>query len=65
MTVNRVLEDKNHTRYGPESIQLRKKIKSRGLNTLIEIDGGIHENNIEYLASCGASVVLLVHWCFR
>ncbi len=38
-------------------IQLRKKIKSRGLNTLIEIDGGIHENNIEYLASCGASVI--------
>jgi len=38
-------------------INLRKKIKSRGLNTLIEIDGGIHDDNIEYLAACGASVI--------
>ena len=44
--------------------RLKKEILSRGLNTLIEIDGGIHEGNIEYLASRGASVVVAGSFIF-
>ncbi len=36
---------------------LRQEIRRRGLSTEIEIDGGVNDQNIEYLASCGASII--------
>jgi len=45
-------------------VQLKKKIQSRGLQTLIEIDGGIHDGNIEYFASCGASIIVAGSFIF-
>lgn len=37
---------------------LRQKIQERGLHIEIEIDGGVKEENIEFLASCGASILV-------
>ena len=34
-----------------------REIRRRGLSTEIEIDGGVNDQNIEYLASCGASII--------
>ena len=36
---------------------LRQEKRRRGLSTEIEIDGGVNDQNIEYLASCGASII--------
>ena len=36
---------------------LRQEIRKRGLCTEIEIDGGVNDQNIEYLAFCGASII--------
>jgi len=44
--------------------RLQKEIQSRGLTTSIEIDGGINEENIEYLASRGASVIVAGSFVF-
>jgi ribulose-phosphate 3-epimerase len=37
---------------------LRRKIQEKGLCVDIEIDGGVKEENIEFLASCGASIIV-------
>lgn len=37
---------------------LRRMIQEKGLKTDIEIDGGVKEENIEFLASCGASIIV-------
>ncbi len=37
---------------------LRKKIREKGLRVDVEIDGGVKEENIEFLASCGASIIV-------
>ncbi|MGQ9472506.1 MAG: ribulose-phosphate 3-epimerase [Candidatus Caldatribacteriaceae bacterium] len=37
---------------------LRRKIWERGLSTEIEIDGGVNEKNITFLASRGASIIV-------
>ena len=39
-------------------LKLRREITRRGLRTEIEIDGGVKEENIEYLASRGASIIV-------
>jgi ribulose-phosphate 3-epimerase len=44
--------------------RLKKEIQSRGLTTSIEIDGGINEDNIEYLASRGASIIVAGSFVF-
>jgi ribulose-phosphate 3-epimerase len=36
--------------------ELRLKVKSRNLNTLIEVDGGVNENTIADIAEAGADV---------
>lgn len=35
---------------------LRKMIESRGLQTMLEVDGGINQENIAHIKSCGADV---------
>ena len=35
---------------------LRKMIQDRGLSTLIEIDGGVNENNIQNISEAGADI---------
>ncbi|MCX7731233.1 MAG: ribulose-phosphate 3-epimerase [Candidatus Caldatribacterium sp.] len=37
---------------------LRKMIKEKGLQVDIAIDGGVKEENIEFLAACGASIIV-------
>ncbi|MGQ9623057.1 MAG: ribulose-phosphate 3-epimerase [Candidatus Caldatribacteriaceae bacterium] len=37
---------------------LRRKIREKGFCVDIEIDGGVKEENIEFLASCGASIIV-------
>ncbi|MEN3202473.1 MAG: ribulose-phosphate 3-epimerase [Atribacterota bacterium] len=37
---------------------LRRTIQERGLKVDVEIDGGVKEENIEFLASCGASIIV-------
>lgn len=37
---------------------LRRMIRERGLRTEVAIDGGVKEENIEFLASCGASIIV-------
>ncbi|HSV31287.1 MAG TPA: ribulose-phosphate 3-epimerase [Atribacteraceae bacterium] len=38
--------------------ELKKSIQQRGLSVEIEIDGGIQQNNIEFLASRGATIIV-------
>ncbi|MGA8180465.1 MAG: ribulose-phosphate 3-epimerase [Desulfobacterales bacterium] len=44
----------------PNSIEkiraLRKMIQDRGLSTLVEVDGGVNENNIKNISDAGADV---------
>jgi ribulose-phosphate 3-epimerase len=37
---------------------LRRRIQEKGLRVEIAIDGGVKEDNIEFLASCGASIIV-------
>ncbi|MEN3183843.1 MAG: ribulose-phosphate 3-epimerase [Atribacterota bacterium] len=37
---------------------LRRMIRERGLRVDVAIDGGVKEENIEFLASCGASIIV-------
>lgn len=37
---------------------LRRRIQEKGLHVDIEIDGGVKEENVEFLASCGASIIV-------
>lgn len=39
-------------------LRMRKAIQERGLTTEIAIDGGVTEDNIEFLAACGASIIM-------
>lgn len=39
-------------------VALRRKIREKGLSTDIEIDGGVNEKNITFLASQGASIIV-------
>ncbi|MCX6090852.1 MAG: ribulose-phosphate 3-epimerase, partial [Candidatus Atribacteria bacterium] len=39
-------------------VALRKEIQRKGLRTELEIDGGVNEENITYLASRGASIIV-------
>lgn len=43
---------------------LRNSIQERGLSTLIEIDGGINRENIEFLVSRGASLIVAGSFIF-
>ncbi|MDX9714783.1 MAG: ribulose-phosphate 3-epimerase [Dissulfurispiraceae bacterium] len=40
-------------------VQLRKMIKDRGLNTLIEVDGGVKLDNARDVASAGADILVM------
>lgn len=37
---------------------LRRMIREKGLRVDVAIDGGVKEENIEFLASCGASIIV-------
>ncbi len=37
---------------------LQRRIQEKGLHVDIEIDGGVKEENVEFLASCGASIIV-------
>ncbi|MEN3185832.1 MAG: ribulose-phosphate 3-epimerase [Atribacterota bacterium] len=39
-------------------VVLRRKIREKGLSTDVEIDGGVNEQNITFLASRGASIIV-------
>jgi ribulose-phosphate 3-epimerase len=39
--------------------QLKKMIKERGLNTLIEVDGGVKLDNAREVASAGADILVM------
>lgn len=44
--------------------KLRKMIDERGLNTLIEIDGGVNETNAPTLKSAGANILVAGNFVF-
>lgn len=57
MTVNPGFGGQKYISYCDDKIRsLRKMINERGLHTLIEVDGGIKESNIQRIAACGADV---------
>ena len=49
----------------PKIKALRKEILSRGLNTEIEVDGGIDENTVSFAAANGANVFVSGSTVFR
>ncbi len=59
MSVNPGYGGQKYIPYIDEKIkQLRSMIDARGLDTLIEIDGGVGVSNIRRIADCGADVLV-------
>lgn len=59
MSVNPGFGGQKYIPYIDEKIrQLRHMIDSRGLSTLIEVDGGVNADNIRRIADCGADVLV-------
>ena len=57
MSVNPGFAGQQYIPYCDEKIRrLRKMIKDRGLETLIEVDGGVKASNIRRISECGADV---------
>ena len=57
MSVNPGFAGQQYIPYCDEKIRrLRKIIKDRGLETLIEVDGGVKASNIRRISECGADV---------
>lgn len=46
-------------------IKLREMIDQKGLNTLIEIDGGVNGENAQKLIKCGANVLVAGSFIFK
>ena len=57
MSVNPGFAGQQYIPYCDEKIRrLRKMIKDKGLETLIEVDGGVKASNIRRISECGADV---------
>jgi ribulose-phosphate 3-epimerase len=44
--------------------KLRAMIRKRGLNTLIEVDGGVNDKNVKELANAGVDIVVAGNFVF-
>ena len=59
MSVNPGFGGQKYISYTTEKIRdLKNMIKSKGLNTLIEVDGGIDSGNIQEVALAGADIIV-------
>ncbi|WP_426349291.1 ribulose-phosphate 3-epimerase [Alloiococcus sp. CFN-8] len=59
MSVNPGFGGQKYISYTTEKIRdLKNMIKSRGLNTLIEVDGGIDSSNIKEIALAGVDIIV-------
>ena len=59
MSVNPGFGGQSYIQTSTEKIRrLRKLIDERGLKTLIEVDGGVHQNNVKEVIAAGADVLV-------
>ena len=66
MSVNPGYGGQKYIPYSDEKIRrLRKMIEDRGLDTLIEVDGGVNASNIGRIADCGTDVFVAVSAVFK
>ena len=44
---------------------LKSEINRRGLNTLVEVDGGVNAENVEYLRKLGVDIIVAGSYVFN
>ena len=59
MSVNPGFGGQKYIPYTDEKLrQLKEIIRNRGLDTLIEVDGGVKASNAAHIVECGADVLV-------
>lgn len=49
----------------PKAIKLKKMIQAKGLATLIEVDGGVNDENVKLLENAGVDIVVAGSYVFK